>query len=156
MFICCCCGCCCASTQHDHTRAQNTELDKGYDLPERTMHNWTRANTRMGTKPTVIQSFPHHASICRIVRNRSNARASGCALLLEISRSFFLQFFLHYMACNCCGSLRFSATILKAKGYDCRHVFCRDAGHVDGRAVASTLAGGLVWLWHGFEGFSAV
>ena len=25
----------------------NTELDIGYDLPERTFHNWTRANTRM-------------------------------------------------------------------------------------------------------------
>lgn len=74
---------------------QNTELDIGYDLPERTMHNWTRANTRM-------------------------------------------------------------ATILKAKGYNCRHVFCRDAGHVDGRAVASTLAGGLVWLWKGYQSFTPV
>jgi hypothetical protein len=72
----------------------NTELDIGYDLPEKTLHNWTRANTRM-------------------------------------------------------------ATILKAKGYDCRHVFCRQAGHVDGRAVAQTLAGGLTWLFEGYNGFSA-
>ena len=74
---------------------QNTELDIGYDLPERTKHNWTRANTRM-------------------------------------------------------------ATILKAKGYTCRHVFCREAGHVDRRAVAATLAGGLVWLWEGYQGFSPI
>ena len=67
----------------------NTELDNGHGLPERTLHNWTRANSRM-------------------------------------------------------------ATILKAKGYDCRHVFCLDAGHVDRRAVAHTLAGGLEWLWRGY------
>ena len=67
----------------------NTERDNGHGLPERTYHNWTRANTRM-------------------------------------------------------------ATILKAKGYDCLHTFCLDAGHVDRRAVAQTLAGGLEWLWEGY------
>jgi hypothetical protein len=30
-------------------------------------------------------------------------------------------------------------------------VFCRQAGHVDGRAVAQTLAGGLEWLWNGYK-----
>ena len=43
------------------------------------------------------------------------------------------------------------ATILKTKGYKCRHVFCRDAGHVDRRAVAHTLADGLAWLWSQHE-----
>jgi enterochelin esterase family protein len=67
----------------------NTERDIGWDLPERTWHNWTLANTRM-------------------------------------------------------------ATVLKQKGYACRHIFCREAGHVDGRAIAQTVAGGLEWLFAGF------
>ena len=29
-------------------------------------------------------------------------------------------------------------------------VLCREAGHVDRRAVAQTLAGGLEWLWSGY------
>ena len=40
---------------------------------------------------------------------------------------------------------------LDAKGYDYQHTFCEQAGHVDRRVVAQTLAGGLEWLWAGYE-----
>ena len=43
------------------------------------------------------------------------------------------------------------AEVLQAKGYDYMHVFCKEAGHVDRRAVASTLADGLEWLWKGYD-----
>lgn len=45
------------------------------------------------------------------------------------------------------------ASILKQKGYDCRHVFCREAGHIMGHvakgALAQSLAGDLEWLFAG-------
>jgi enterochelin esterase family protein len=44
-----------------------------------------------------------------------------------------------------------TAAMLAAKGYDYRHVFCEQAGHVDGRVVQQTLAGGLEWLWQDYE-----
>ena len=43
------------------------------------------------------------------------------------------------------------AAVLRDQGYSYRHVLCKDAGHVDRRAVASTLAGGLEWLWASYE-----
>ena len=43
------------------------------------------------------------------------------------------------------------AAALAAQGYDYRHVFCEQAGHVDQRVVQQTLAGGLEWLWEGYS-----
>jgi enterochelin esterase family protein len=42
------------------------------------------------------------------------------------------------------------AAALKAKGYDYRFVFARDAMHVDGRVVAQTLPEALEWIWAGY------
>jgi enterochelin esterase-like enzyme len=42
------------------------------------------------------------------------------------------------------------AAALKAKGYHYEYVFCRSAGHVDGKAVAQTLPEALAWLWQGY------
>ncbi len=41
------------------------------------------------------------------------------------------------------------AAALRAKGYHYQFVFCKGAGHVDGRAVAQTLPDALAWLWRG-------
>jgi enterochelin esterase family protein len=46
---------------------------------------------------------------------------------------------------------RRTAAALQAKGYDYRHVFCEQSGHVDGRVVQQTLAEGLEWLFEGYE-----
>ena len=43
-----------------------------------------------------------------------------------------------------------TASALAAKGYDYCHVFCEESGHVDGRVVQQTLAGGLEWLWQDY------
>ena len=43
------------------------------------------------------------------------------------------------------------AAALAAQGYEYRHVFCEQAGHVDQRVVQQTLAGGLEWLWQGYR-----
>ncbi len=42
------------------------------------------------------------------------------------------------------------AAVLKWKGYHYRYVFCKDAKHVDRRAVGETLPGALIWLWQGY------
>lgn len=42
------------------------------------------------------------------------------------------------------------AAALKAKGYDYRYVFARDARHTDGRVTRQTLPEALVWLWQGY------
>jgi enterochelin esterase family protein len=42
------------------------------------------------------------------------------------------------------------AAVLKAKGYQYRFVFCKDAKHVDRRVVGETLPEALVWLWQGY------
>lgn len=42
------------------------------------------------------------------------------------------------------------AAALKAKGYHYQYVLCRDAKHVDGRAVGQTLPEALLWLWQGY------
>lgn len=39
-----------------------------------------------------------------------------------------------------------TAKALKESGYSCRHIFCRDAVHVDPRVVAQTLPEALEWL----------
>lgn len=43
------------------------------------------------------------------------------------------------------------AAVLKAKGYPYQFVFCREAGHVDGRAVGQTLPAALEWVWKGYR-----
>jgi enterochelin esterase-like enzyme len=42
------------------------------------------------------------------------------------------------------------AAALKAKGYQYRYVFAKNAGHTDGRVTRQTLPGALEWLWHGY------
>jgi iron(III)-enterobactin esterase len=42
------------------------------------------------------------------------------------------------------------AAALKAKGYDYRFVFAKDAMHVDARVVAQTLPEALEWTWAGY------
>ena len=42
------------------------------------------------------------------------------------------------------------AAVLKAKGYHYQLVYCKNAGHVDGKAVAQTLPQALLWLWEGY------
>ena len=42
------------------------------------------------------------------------------------------------------------AAALKAKGYHYHYVFCKGAGHVDGRVVSQTLPEALLWLWRGY------
>jgi len=39
------------------------------------------------------------------------------------------------------------AAVLAKKGYAYQYVFCRKAGHVDGKAVAATLPSALEWIW---------
>ena len=43
------------------------------------------------------------------------------------------------------------AAALKAKGYDYRYVFAKDAGHTDGRVTRQTLPEALEWLWSGYR-----
>lgn len=42
------------------------------------------------------------------------------------------------------------AAELKAKGYDYRYVFAKNAGHTDGKVTRQTLPEALVWLWRGY------
>lgn len=42
------------------------------------------------------------------------------------------------------------AEVLKAKRYHYQFVFCRQAGHVDGRAVRQTLPAALEYVWKGY------
>jgi enterochelin esterase-like enzyme len=42
------------------------------------------------------------------------------------------------------------AAALKAKGYHYHYVFCKDAGHVDRKAVGETLPEALLWVWRGY------
>ena len=46
---------------------------------------------------------------------------------------------------------RRTAAALASNGYDYRHVFCEQAGHVDRRVVDQTLADGLEWLFDGYD-----
>jgi enterochelin esterase-like enzyme len=50
---------------------------------------------------------------------------------------------------------RLMAAALKEKGYAHRFVFCRKAGHVDGRVTRQTLPAALEWLWSGYPGTPA-
>lgn len=42
------------------------------------------------------------------------------------------------------------AAELKAKGYDYRYVFAKNAGHTDGKVTRQTLPTALEWLWQGY------
>ncbi|MBK1883261.1 esterase family protein [Luteolibacter pohnpeiensis] len=42
------------------------------------------------------------------------------------------------------------AEVLKAKGYEYRYVFAKDAGHTDGRVTKQTLPAALEWLWQSY------
>lgn len=42
------------------------------------------------------------------------------------------------------------AAELKAKGYDYRYVFAKNAGHTDGKVTRQTLPSALEWLWQGY------
>ncbi|MES2924897.1 MAG: alpha/beta hydrolase-fold protein [Verrucomicrobiota bacterium] len=42
------------------------------------------------------------------------------------------------------------AAELKAKGYDYRYVFSKNAGHTDGKVTRQTLPAALEWLWQGY------
>ncbi|HEV2328540.1 MAG TPA: alpha/beta hydrolase-fold protein [Verrucomicrobiae bacterium] len=42
------------------------------------------------------------------------------------------------------------AAVLKAKGYDYRYFFAKNAGHVDRKVVGQTLPDALAWLWEGY------
>ena len=42
------------------------------------------------------------------------------------------------------------AAELKAKGYDYKYVFAKNAGHVDGKVTHQTLPEALEWLWKGY------
>lgn len=42
------------------------------------------------------------------------------------------------------------AAELKAKGYEYRYVFAKNAGHTDGKVTRQTLPGALEWLWQGY------
>lgn len=43
------------------------------------------------------------------------------------------------------------AAALKAKGYDYRYVFAKNAGHTDGKVTRQTLPAALEWLWQGYR-----
>ena len=43
------------------------------------------------------------------------------------------------------------AAVLKAKHYHYQFLFCREAGHVDGRTVKQTLPQALEWVWRGYR-----
>jgi len=43
-----------------------------------------------------------------------------------------------------------TAAVLKAKHYHYQYVFCREAGHVDGKAVRQTLPSALEYVWKGY------
>jgi iron(III)-enterobactin esterase len=45
---------------------------------------------------------------------------------------------------------RLMAQELKAKGYDYRYVFAKNAGHTDGKVTRETLPAALEWLWEGY------
>jgi enterochelin esterase-like enzyme len=42
------------------------------------------------------------------------------------------------------------AAELKAKGYEYRYVFAKNAGHTDGNVTRQTLPAALEWLWQGY------
>lgn len=42
------------------------------------------------------------------------------------------------------------AAELKAKGYDYRYIFAKNAGHTDGKVTRQTLPGALEWLWQDY------
>jgi iron(III)-enterobactin esterase len=42
------------------------------------------------------------------------------------------------------------AAVLKAKGYQYRYIFAKDAGHVDHKVVGQTLVEALEWVWEGY------
>jgi enterochelin esterase-like enzyme len=42
------------------------------------------------------------------------------------------------------------ANVLRAKKYEYRYVFAKEAGHTDGRVTRQTLPGALEWLWQGY------
>jgi enterochelin esterase-like enzyme len=42
------------------------------------------------------------------------------------------------------------AAELKAKGYEYRYVFAKNAGHTDGKVTRQTLPAALEWLWQGY------
>ncbi|HEY1791235.1 MAG TPA: alpha/beta hydrolase-fold protein [Verrucomicrobiae bacterium] len=42
------------------------------------------------------------------------------------------------------------AAVLKAKGYQYRYLFAKDAGHVDRKVVGQTLGDALEWVWEGY------
>lgn len=44
-----------------------------------------------------------------------------------------------------------TAAALKAKGYHYRFVLAKGVGHCDSRAMKSTLADSLVWVWRGYQ-----
>jgi len=44
-----------------------------------------------------------------------------------------------------------TAAALKAKGYDYRYVFAKDAGHTDGRVREQTMAAALEYVWQGYQ-----
>jgi enterochelin esterase-like enzyme len=44
-----------------------------------------------------------------------------------------------------------TAAVLKAKGYDYRYVFSREAKHCDTRVFEQTLADTLAWMWRGYH-----
>lgn len=43
------------------------------------------------------------------------------------------------------------AAALKAKGYEYRYVFAKNAGHTDGKVTRQTLPEALEWLWKGYR-----
>ena len=42
------------------------------------------------------------------------------------------------------------AAVLKAKGYHYQFVYCKGAGHTDGKAIAQTLPEALLYVWKGY------
>ena len=44
-----------------------------------------------------------------------------------------------------------SAAAFKAKGYNYRYVFAKDAGHTDGRVREQTMAAALEYIWQGYK-----
>jgi enterochelin esterase-like enzyme len=43
------------------------------------------------------------------------------------------------------------AAALKAKGYEYRYIFAKNAGHTDGKVTRQTLPAALEWLWKGYR-----
>jgi hypothetical protein len=44
-----------------------------------------------------------------------------------------------------------SAAAFKAKGYNYRYVFAKDAGHTDNRVREQTMAAALEYIWQGYK-----